>query len=273
MKMQLSRLLLGGIAALLVVAPASAKLEIVNIKAAYGPLGPDRKEQTKIEVYPTEQLFFRYMVAGASVDDKGNIKGTFQVKVLDTDGKVQLDDKSPVQGLLALGGGTFPGVARVNFAPTVPPGKYRVLVTFTDSKRDETVSFEREVTVKPAAFAVINPQFFHDSQGKIAAPAGGHVNQTLFFRTQLIGFDHSQKKIETKMSLQVLDKDGKELMPQALVAKAGTTDADEAAKATSLNYNGNLALNRAGDFTLRIVYTDEVAKKETKLELPIKVQD
>lgn len=273
MRIPSNRLVLSGVAALVMAIPAWAKLEIANIRASYGPIGPDRKDQTKIEVYPGEQLYLRYNVVGVGVDDKGNVKGAYQVKVLDSDGKVQLDDKSPVQGILALGGATIPGTARVQFSLTTPPGKYRVLVSFTDSIHEETVSFEREVTLKPAAFVVINPEFFHDQQGKIPSPPGGYVNQSLFFRAQLIGFDKSQKKIRTKMSLQVLDKNGKEVMPKPLVASAGTNDADEVEKATSLTYNGNLRLNRAGDFIVRIVFTDEVAKKETKIEVPIKVRE
>jgi hypothetical protein len=262
------------IAATLVLAlPAWAKLEIVNIKVMHGPLGPEHKDQTKIEVYPGEELFFKYSASGAGTDEGGNVSGSFEVKVLDGNGNVQINEKSAFKGVIALGGGTFPGITPVSFGPAAPAGKYKVVVTVTDALREETASFEREVTVKPRAFAAINPRFFHDSDHKVAAPVGGHVNQVLFFRLFVIGFDVAQMKIKTKMAIQVLDKNGRDMMPQPITASVVNNKAEEVAKITSLTFNGSLALNRAGEFTLRFTFTDEMGNKQFKFEAPLKVLD
>src|SRR5262245_14526344 len=251
--------------------PAWAKLEIVNIRATHGPLGPERKEQQKLEVYPGEELFFKYSATGAGTDEGGNVSGAFEVKVLDGSGNVQINQKSAFKGVIALGGGTFPGVTPVTFGLNAPAGKYKVVVSVTDALREETASFEREVTVKPKAFAAINPRFFHDADHKVAAPAGGHANQVLFFRMNLVGFDVSQMKIKTKMTIQVLDKNGRDMMPQPIAAAVANDKAEEVAKITSLTFNGSIALNRPGDFTLRYTFTDEIANKEVKFETPLKV--
>ena len=267
------RIALALVMAAIVAGPTAAEFKVTNIKAVHGPLGPDRKDQDKIELLPGEELYFRYTAIGAGIDEMGNIKGEFLVKVTDAAGKEVLTEKSPIKGVIALGGGTFPGLARIFFGPGTPAGKYKVAVTMHDANREEKASFEREVTIKPVAFAVINPRFFYDPEGRIAAPVGGHVNQTLFFRFQLVGFDVSQKKIKTKMVLQALDKNGRETLPQPLIAGAATDKPEEVAQATVLNYNGSFALNRAGEFTLRFVFTDEMANKEVKLEFPLKVAE
>ena len=50
-----------------------------------------------------------------------------------------------------------------------------------------------------------------------------------------------------------------------------TDDAEKAKAVTSLTFSGDIALNRAGEFTLRITLTDRMSKKTAKLEAPLKV--
>jgi hypothetical protein len=273
MRIPIRPFLWSGLAALILAIPASAKLEIVNIKAVYGPLGPERPDQNKLEVYPGEELFFKYAATGVAIDEKGNFKGNVRVKIIDSDGKAVSDQPSRIQGLLALGGATLQGTARIAFAPTAAKGKYKVVVSITDTLREESAEFQREVNLKATEFAVVNPRFFYDKENKIPAPAGGQVNQTLFFRTQVIGFDKSDKKIRTKMSLQFLDKKGKEIMPQPVTALVATDKEDQVAMATVLTFNGNISMNRAGEFTMRMVFTDEIAKKEVKFETVLNVHE
>jgi hypothetical protein len=265
--------ILSGVLALATALPAMAKLEITNIKAVSGPFGPDRGDQTKIEVFPGEELYFRYTINGVGADEKGNINGSIQVKVIDSAGKALLEQTSPMKGTIALGGSTLPGTARFVFATNMKPGKYKVVVLVNDSIREESVRFERDVTLKPTAFAVINPRFSYDKDGRIPAPAGGYVGQSLFFRMQVIGFGKSDNKIRTKMTLQLFDKKGRELIPQPLTAVIAVDKEEQVAMINVLTFNGNISLNRVGEFTMRIIYADEIAKKEIKFETELKVHE
>lgn len=273
MRTRMTPLALSGLLALATALPAMAKLEITDLKAVYGPLGPQRPDQNKLEIYPGEEMFFRYKINGIGTDERGQLNGTLQVKVLDSEGKVRLDHPSPMRGMLALGGSTLPGTARFGFEPNVKPGKYTVVLVVTDKIREETARFEREVTVKPPAFAVINPNFFFDKDGKIPAPAGGYLGQTLFFRLNIIGFEKSDKKIRTKMTLQFVDQKGRELLPRAVSALISIDKPEQVEKINVLTFNGNISLNRVGEYTMRMTFEDELAKKKAKFETRLKVQE
>ncbi len=273
MRTRVTPWVLSSVVALAATLPAMAKLEITDIKAVHGPLGPERPDQTKLEVYPGEELYFRYKINGVGADEKGNLSGSLQVKVFDSEGKVRLDQPTPMRGMLALGGSTLPGTVRFGFEPNVKPGKYKVVLVVNDKLREETARFEREVTVKPTAFAVINSNFFFDKDGKIPAPAGGYLGQTLFFRLNVIGFDKSDKKIRTKMTMQFLDKNGRELLPQAVHALISIDKPEQVEKINLLTFNGNISLNRVGEYTMRMVFDDELANKKTTFDAKLNVRE
>jgi hypothetical protein len=253
---------------LLTATTAQAKLEIHNIKAVHGLYGPERKN---LESLPGDQVLFRFKVEGIKLDANGKIDTSVTVHLADADGKELLDNKSPIQGVLALGGHSFLGTAVVNFGDTVPPGDYTLTVTVKDNLSEQTASFTRKLTCRPIEYAIVMPRLYYDAAGKAPAPAGGLVGQTLFFQSKLIGFDTSQGKIDNEMKLEVLDAKGKPAMPKPITVNVTSDDAEKVKRATSLALNSNLALNRAGDFTLRVTVTDKIAKRTTKFEVPLKV--
>src|SRR5690349_10380516 len=62
------RTLLAAAVLVLAAGPASAKLELKDIKAVYGDLGPERKS---LEYYAYDEVLFRFRVTGAKADKDG----------------------------------------------------------------------------------------------------------------------------------------------------------------------------------------------------------
>src|SRR5271165_5186254 len=133
---------------------------------------------------------------------------------------------------------------------------YTLNCTVTDNLACDKATFSREVRVRPADFAIILPRFSYDADGKAQAPVGGLVNQTLFFRIGLFGFDRSQERVDLVSSVQVLDDKGKELLPKPLETVIKSDDAKLVKETNVATFNGSLHLHRPGDFTLRITVTD-----------------
>ena len=109
-------------AAILVLAATAApaaKLEIRDIQAADGQFGPARKT---LVFYPNDEVMFRYNIAGIQVDDDGKANGQVAIKLKDDRGTVLLNETSAITGVVALGGGTLPGIARLTLSNTVAPG-------------------------------------------------------------------------------------------------------------------------------------------------------
>jgi hypothetical protein len=255
---------------LLATAGAQAKLEIQNIKGAYGPLGPERKS---LEVQPFDDVLFRFTVSGLKCDDEGKMDVTEVLKLTDADGKVLLKNELPIKDVLPLGGNQMNLDAHLNLGDKVPEGDYTFSISIKDNLADATAGFERKVTAKAPSFSLVGPEFFYDPENKVVAPAGGVAGQKLHFRMKGVGIDKSTGKVDAEMSIQMLDAKGKELMPKPIVVKIASEDPEVVKKANFLTLNGQVALNRPGDFTLVVKVTDKLAKKTAELALPVKVTE
>jgi hypothetical protein len=250
--------------------PAAAKMEIINIMAAQGPLGPERKTS---EVYPLDEVYFRYQVTGVKVDAEGKVDVETTMRLVNPNGKMVVEEKPPVERQLSLGGNTYTSGARlvVPAAEKAPPGEYTMTVQVRDKLGMETASFERKFTIKATTFQIIVPRFYHDADSKIPAPVGGLVGETLHFKLRAIGFDKSKKKVQMALTVHVIGEDGKEVVEKPRVIRAEQNNPEEAAKSTQVNFSGLLHLNRAGNFTLRLTVQDVISDKSTSWETPLKV--
>jgi hypothetical protein len=255
--------------ALLGPAPLATELKLEGIQAAYGKLGPERPS---LDFYHGDEVFFRYLITGVQRNADGGAKVEVTILLNGPDGKAMVKQTAPAgESVLALGGDILPGSAFVRLPDDIDPGTYTMVIRVTDQLSSRSAQFQRRFTVKPAAFAVIMPRFFYDREGKVPAPAGGVVGQALYFRLNLIGFERSQGKIDAAMDFQVLDAAGQETMPKPIQARLEVNNPKEAEKVNTLTFSGNLDLNRAGVFTLRITLTDRLANKTTRFEAPLRV--
>ena len=247
---------------------AHAKLEIQNVQAAHGPLGPERKA---LNFYPSDDVLFRYLITGVEVDGEGRAVGELNLALDAPDGRSLLDQTTSITGVTPLGGGSLPGTATVSLPADLAPGQYTLTVTFRDKKSAETASFRRTLDVKAAEFTTVALRFSYDPEGKVSAPVGGLVGQMLHFRLKAVGFDRTAGRIDIEMVVRVLDAEGHPTMPVPIRATVVSDDADVVKRATNVNLNGSMPLNRAGDFTLNITVTDRVGKKTTEFEAPLHV--
>jgi hypothetical protein len=264
----MARFWLAAAVLILLASSAQAKLGIESIQATYGPLGPERKT---LDIYPFDELFFRFTVTGAKPDAEGKVDASVVLQVLDGTGKVLGENQSPVKRDLVLGGNAFPLSVTLPLSGQERPGKYTVKITVRDNLSGETASFQRQVTVKALAFKIVDLQFFHDPEGKIPAPARGTLGETLFFRLRIIGFDRSKDRIFTEIVLKILDADGAEVFPKTIAYDIRQDDAKAVKGWAFLKYGNNFDLTHVGKFTLRFTATDRLAKKSTKFEVPIQV--
>jgi hypothetical protein len=249
---------------LLVIAPAaSAKLEIRDIQASHGQLGPERKDA---EYVSGDQVFFRYTIVGIRTDTDGRMRAELRLTVTDSTGKSILKRETPLQQVVALGGDSAPAFASFDLDDETPPGEYELAVEITDLLSKESAAFRRKFTCRKEEFALVQVRFHHDEAGESGAPAGGIVSQTLYLKMKAVGFDRSKGEIDVEMAITVLDRAGKPVMPRPIRASAHFEKPDEVKRINRLALSGALTLNRPGNFVLRIIVTDKMTKREATFE-------
>jgi hypothetical protein len=257
------------VALLVLAAPAArADLEILNIQAVHGELGPVR---TITETYPLDEIVYRFEVSGAKVNAEGKLDTVAKLRLTGPDGKVLVNNTVPLKGTLTFGGKSFPNDARLTLGEQAPPGDYLFKVTIEDNLANGSASFERKLTVKPAPFTIVRPRFYYDAEGKIPAPAKGVMGQTLHFRFSVLGCDRTKGEINTEMTLELFDKDGKTLLSKPAPATIHQKDPEIVKKVATLNFSGVLPLNRTGDFLLRVTVKDKLSMKTATFETPLHI--
>src|SRR5262245_35136589 len=110
MKSRLSAL----VTMLVASAPALAKVEITEVQASYGPYGPERPS---LDVYPHDEVFFRFHIAGAKTDDDGKVDGELTIQLHNAEGKPVFNQNGKVQRQLQLGGDSFVSQAYITIGP------------------------------------------------------------------------------------------------------------------------------------------------------------
>ena len=247
---------------------AEAKLEIRDVQASHGQLGPERKSN---EYVSGDQVYFRFTMAGVQTDDDGRTRAEMRIVVSDAKGNKLTDDPFVIQQIIGLGGGSFPGSASFVLKRDLPPGEYELMVEVSDLLSKESASFRRKVVCKPETFALLHVRFFHDRAERAPVRVGGTVGQLLVVRMLVVGFDRSKNEIDLEMEIQVLDEKGKPLMPKPLQVEYHNEKPGEVKQKKEHELAGSLGLNRAGEFTLRVIVTDRMTKKKVEFEAPLRV--
>jgi hypothetical protein len=248
--------------------PAFAKLEIVTIQACHGPFGPERQSW---DVYPNEELGIRFTVTGARADKEGKTDGEITIRLTNAEGKALQDRTARTRKDLALGGDSFIIQGAMPIAPDLKPGEYTLSISYRDRLSGETASFDRKVRCLPPSFQILMPRFFRDPELKVPCSAGGFVGENLQLRLHVIGFDKSQKRVQTRMTCAIVDAGGEKVLATPVVTLAELNNPAQVADAKEVLFRGAIALNRAGDFRLRITVDDLVGKQTTTFETPLKV--
>ncbi|MDY0168561.1 MAG: trypsin-like peptidase domain-containing protein [Thermoguttaceae bacterium] len=239
-----------------------------DIEACFGPLGPVRQS---LAYYPYDVIEFRAGIVGTKYDDEGTAHIGWAIELVSPEGKVVVKDKGENQ--TALGGyeDLVPFFVTLPLPASPPPGIYTFRVTVQDQLGGAETAFQREIEVKPPEFAIVAPHFSRDAEGAVPARAGGTVGQVLHVRLRCIGFDKSGGRIETAMSIQMLDSDGRPVLPKAIEAAVKEDKPEVVKEADVLTFRGQFPLERAGEFTLRIVLHDLIGNNLAKYETSLQV--
>jgi hypothetical protein len=259
-----------GLAVFLGTATAQAEFKIDKIRAAYGPVGPERKS---LEYYPDDEILLRYLLTGVKTTDKGEVDIDITIRVWDAEGNLLVEKTNPIKGVAALGGDCVPGSAHVILNDSIKPGKYRLQVKAKDNSSGEKAAFEREVTLKEATFTSVSQRFFLDAEGKVPSGVSGIVGQAIYYRLGVIGFDRSKGRIQTNLDVEILDRDGKKVSAIPVKAAFNNEDAEAVKQISLINFSGFFAMNRAGSFTLRFNFTDSFGRQKSRFEVPLDVLD
>src|SRR6516165_7891475 len=93
------------------LAPAQEGLEFKNVRATYGPLGQERKDD---KVLPGDVYFLHFDIDGLTVDKNDRIRYSMGVDFLNKDGESQFkQDAVPQETFNSLGGNRVPAFASV----------------------------------------------------------------------------------------------------------------------------------------------------------------
>lgn len=254
---------------LFVISPAAgAAMEIRDFEAAHGRYGPKREN---LDVYPGEQMLFRYVVTGIKVDATGRIDLELDERLSSADGEMILHAKGTQRERLALGGDSLTGQAEFTLNDRIKPGRYTLTLKATDNLSGESATAERIVTLKAPEFALVMPRFSYDAAGQIPAPAAGMLGQTLHVSVKVLALDASQGKIDSKLDFQIYDDKGKPTMPQPISVTYRQDDPKTAREIDLVRFKADVTLNRVGKFSLKMVVTDRVAGKTATFTSPLVV--
>jgi hypothetical protein len=248
---------------------AFAKLEIKNVQPAHGLLGPARESD---DVYPLDEYFVRYQVAGIQPDKEGRADLEVHAKLLGPDGKPVFERVTPpAPRPLSLGGDTLQTFGSFTFPEKAPLGEYKLIVTVKDLTSKESTSFERKITCKATTFQILMPRFSRDTEGKMPAGTVGLAGETLHYALRVVGYDKSSKQVALLMRATVLDADGKDIGAKPAEVHGDINDPVKAIESRYAAFDGVLALHRAGEFKLRITVEDTIGKRTATFETPLKV--
>jgi hypothetical protein len=266
----MARSILTFVFVLLLGSTVQAKLEIANVQPAYGPIGPERKS---LVYYPGDEIVIRYTLKGVSTDANGEADVIISLQITDPAGNILLAKTVPTKAVVALGGSLVPGTATATLGATLKPGKYRLGVTANDKLSGESAAFRRDITLTKTIFTSVSQRFFMDPDGKVPGATSGIVGQTLYYRFGLIGFDRSTGRVETRMELEVLDDEGRQVLTTPSKITYKNEDRGVTPHITQVSFNGSLVLNRAGNFGLRFKFTDVPSGQICRFEAPLRVTD
>jgi hypothetical protein len=257
------------LAASLSLTPAQASsLTLSNAHATFGELGPTRPD---VKLLPGDIFFVSFDIDGIKVDDGGRVAYSMAMEVMDKNGKA-IFKQQPVErnDFLPLGGTKLPARAFVSVGLDQEPGTCTCRVTVTDKSSKAAQTLEKTFEVVPKGFGLVQVYATSDPKGEIPAPAGGVAGQAIWVHFAAVGFQRDNKTKQPNVSFEMLvvNKDGTPALPKPMteLVDKGVEPGDSGIPMRLL-----LPLNRVGDFTLELKATDTLAKKTSKVTLPIHV--
>lgn len=246
-----------------------AKLEIVNARATYGPLGTpiDRK----IGRLPGDVAHFCFDLKNVTFDKTGMAYYSFTIEIRDPKGQLMYKE-GPRNAVAqnALGGTLLPCHAQLEIPIDAEPGVYSMRVTIEDRLAKKSAVLEGKGKVRKPDFGLVQVGTYSDREGKSPAPQIGVIGESIYVHFSAVNFarDKETKEPNIEVALRILDDKG---MPTEAVPLNGKANKNimEAFKLLPMQFG--LTLNRAGRFTIELTAIDHLAGKTDTVRLPLRV--
>ena len=256
------------LAALLLLPAQGTTLKFENVRSLYGFHGPVRTTQ---KFLPGDQLYLAFDIGGITIDQNGSATYTMALDVTDINGKsLQKVDARETKDFAPLGGTGLPGRAYVILGVDTPPGPYTLTFSATDKATGTKGTLVYKFEVLKLELGIVGAYTSHDPEGRSHAPSTGNVGTGIWLQFAVTGFKRDEaKKNQPDMHIEMeyLDESGKRTLPEAIKEDVTALDAEHPIVSKRMS----VPFTRVGKFKVKILVTDNVAKKTTTLELPIVV--
>jgi hypothetical protein len=262
-------------AALTMTPGQGAGLTLSNPRITYGELGSTRPDN---KLLPGDIFFLSFDIDGIKVNEAGRVKYGMAMEVVDATGK-SIFKQMPVErdDFLPLGGTKLPARAFVSVGVDQPAGTYTCKVTVTDqSDKDKPVAktLEQKFDVQPRGFGIVQLYTAADAKGEIPAPLVGVTGQALFVHFAVIEFTRDDKTKQPNITIEmvVYGKDSQPTLSKPTVKQIpDEADGKVDEKVVGVPMRFLVPLNREGGFLIRLKATDNISKKSSIVDLPLKV--
>lgn len=234
-------------------------------RATYGNLGPTRLD-TKL--LPGDTYFLTFDIEGL-VKQGSIMRYSMVMELLDSQGKAKFTKTNPgVDVIDIFGGTTLPGFANAFIGLDTPAGEYTLKLTVTDQIAKKTKTLASKFEVLPKGFGLVGVTTMYDE--RIPAPSIVVIGQPLILSFGIVGFERDAKTKEPniQVKLNVLDEAGKPTMEKPATDVFGK---DITEKTSIIPAVFDLALTRAGKFTIELTATDTLSKKTSTVSLPLTI--
>jgi hypothetical protein len=228
------------------------QLSLTGVRLSYGKLGPTRLEA---KVLPGDSLFVGFDIEGITVDDAGKVSYSTSLELSDSKGKVFFKQAPrDLEATNSLGGGTMAAFAQVDIGVEQPAGQYSLKLIVTDRIAKKSQELVQKFEVLPKGFGLVRVAISTDPEGQYPVAMLG-TGQALTVHAAAVGFvrDKTKKQPNLTFELSVIDEKGNATIKKPAT---GAVNKDVPAAAQLVAGQFDLALNRAGNFTVEIKATD-----------------
>jgi hypothetical protein len=252
------------LSAALGLAPAQAgQLELKNVRATYGILGPERADT---QLLPGDVFIVAFDIEGLKVSDQGKVLYSMGMK-LTRKGKDKPEfEKAPqdLEVVNTLGGTRLPSFAQAVIGTDTEPGEYTMDVTVKDRAANKTQALSRKFEVVANKLGFVRLQFSYENG--LQAPPMAVAGQTLLLNFAVVGFglDKTKQQPNLAVDMTILDESGKPTLEKPF-SGAATEVTEEFRKIIPMQFI--LHMNRSGKFKCVLKATDKHTGKT--VEQPI----
>ncbi len=241
-------------------------LRITNIRLAHGRHGPERESP---DLRPFDEVVIPFLIEGLHTDATAVVRARMDFQVRDAQGTVLLANSESIHHRLGLGGDVVAASVQVSMSEQRAPGAYTVAVRIMDERTGQTADFERVLRLLPKAWAIVSPRLYLDAERRFPAGSILLAGQTLYYSLKVSGVDRNASRIDALLKVHVLDESGREMEAPTVESVIASEEREVISHAQTIDYEGELPLNRPGRFVLRFVVRDRIGDRNATLDLPL----